>query len=189
MPQLGQDVVAPGSPQQRQAALLKAFRDVEEFKKVEEFYKGKKLPGTYVSFNLGTVRERAASDRRSLWKCPVSSLETESGELRILLDSFDECLLRLDNVASLLAEQIRRLKTTNGLFFPGSLLELQNGGPDSRRHCVKCGATTRLEFTNLLRKTSSGSTSSVNRKDSAARVHQESSIEVCLRVKTWLSLS
>jgi len=44
MAQLGQDVVAPGSPQQRQTALLKAFRNVEEFKKVEEFYKGKPLP-------------------------------------------------------------------------------------------------------------------------------------------------
>src|SRR5688572_25507481 len=42
--QLGQDVVAPGSATQRQTALLKAFRNVEEFKKVEEFYKGKKLP-------------------------------------------------------------------------------------------------------------------------------------------------
>jgi hypothetical protein len=42
--QIGQDVVAPGSPQQRQAALLKAFRKVEEFKKVEEFYRGKPLP-------------------------------------------------------------------------------------------------------------------------------------------------
>lgn len=39
--QIGQDVVAPGSPQQRQAALLSAFRKVEEFKKVEDFYKGK----------------------------------------------------------------------------------------------------------------------------------------------------
>jgi hypothetical protein len=42
--QLGQDVVAPSSPEQRPAALLKAFRNVEEFKKVEDFYKGKKLP-------------------------------------------------------------------------------------------------------------------------------------------------
>jgi len=41
---IGQDVVAPGSPGQRQAALLEAFRKVEEFKKVEEYYKGKKLP-------------------------------------------------------------------------------------------------------------------------------------------------
>ncbi len=41
---IGQDVVAPGSPSQRQAALLRAFRNVAEFKKVEDFYKGKKLP-------------------------------------------------------------------------------------------------------------------------------------------------
>jgi hypothetical protein len=42
--QIGQDVVAPGSPQQRQSALLRAFRHVEEFQRVEEFYKGKRLP-------------------------------------------------------------------------------------------------------------------------------------------------
>jgi len=41
---VGQDVVAPGSPQQRQAALLRAFRNVEEFKRLEDFYKGKRLP-------------------------------------------------------------------------------------------------------------------------------------------------
>ena len=41
---LGQDVVAPGSASQRQGALLSAFRHVDEFKKVEDFYKGKKLP-------------------------------------------------------------------------------------------------------------------------------------------------
>lgn len=42
--QIGQDVVAPGSPQQRQGALMRAFRKVDEFKKVEDFYRGKKLP-------------------------------------------------------------------------------------------------------------------------------------------------
>lgn len=44
MTTIGNDVIAPGSPQQRQAALLKAFRSVEDFRKVEDFYKGKKLP-------------------------------------------------------------------------------------------------------------------------------------------------
>src|SRR5437660_771976 len=39
--QLGQDIVAPGSAPQRQTALRKAFRNVEEFQKVEDFYKGK----------------------------------------------------------------------------------------------------------------------------------------------------
>lgn len=44
MAQIGSDVIAPGSPQQRQAALLNAFRKVDDFRGVEEFYKGKKLP-------------------------------------------------------------------------------------------------------------------------------------------------
>ncbi|MEK7473678.1 MAG: hypothetical protein AAB668_03070 [Patescibacteria group bacterium] len=44
MTQVGNDVIAPGSPEQRQKALLQAFKKVEDFKKVEEFYKGKKLP-------------------------------------------------------------------------------------------------------------------------------------------------
>ncbi len=41
---VGQDVVAPSSPEQRPKALLNAFRSVDEFKKVEDFYKGKRLP-------------------------------------------------------------------------------------------------------------------------------------------------
>jgi len=41
---IGQDVVAPGTPEQRQAALLRAFRKVEDFQKVEDFYKGKHIP-------------------------------------------------------------------------------------------------------------------------------------------------
>lgn len=42
--QTGNDVIAPGSPKERQTALLTAFRKVEDFRKVEEFYKGGKLP-------------------------------------------------------------------------------------------------------------------------------------------------
>ena len=42
---------------------------------------------------------------------------SNGGELHMFLDSFDECLLRLDNVAALLAEEIRKLKDTRGLFF------------------------------------------------------------------------
>ncbi len=41
---LGQDIVAPGSATERQHALLGAFRNVPEFKAVEEFYGGKKIP-------------------------------------------------------------------------------------------------------------------------------------------------
>jgi hypothetical protein len=39
------------------------------------------------------------------------------GQLRLFLDSFDECLLRLDNLAGLLSTELRRLATTNGLSF------------------------------------------------------------------------
>lgn len=41
---LGEDIVSPSSPDQRQKALLEAFRNVDDFKKVEGFYKGKKIP-------------------------------------------------------------------------------------------------------------------------------------------------
>lgn len=43
-PDIGNDVVAPSSPTQRQSALLRAFRNVEDFRKVEEHYAGKKIP-------------------------------------------------------------------------------------------------------------------------------------------------
>lgn len=41
---LGQDIVVPGDAADRQRALLEAFRKVEDFQKVEEFYGSKRLP-------------------------------------------------------------------------------------------------------------------------------------------------
>jgi hypothetical protein len=41
---IGRDIVAPSSPQQRQDALRQAFHSVEPFKKVDDFYKGKRIP-------------------------------------------------------------------------------------------------------------------------------------------------
>lgn len=41
---IGRDVVAPSTPSDRPKALFAAFRTVEDFRRVEEFYKGKKLP-------------------------------------------------------------------------------------------------------------------------------------------------
>src|SRR5688500_5108023 len=41
---IGQDVVAPGSPQDRKKALLSAFHTVEDCKKVDEFYGTKRIP-------------------------------------------------------------------------------------------------------------------------------------------------
>lgn len=40
----GEDVVAPSSSKQRQDALVKAFHHVELFKKVQDFYSGKRIP-------------------------------------------------------------------------------------------------------------------------------------------------
>lgn len=41
---IGRDVVAPSAPSARPKALFAAFRTVDDFRKVEEFYNGKKLP-------------------------------------------------------------------------------------------------------------------------------------------------
>jgi hypothetical protein len=41
---LGEDILSPGSSDQRQKALLEAFRNVQDFKAVESFYSGKKIP-------------------------------------------------------------------------------------------------------------------------------------------------
>lgn len=41
---MGEDIVSPGSSEQRQRALLAAFRNVPDFAAVEAFYKGKKIP-------------------------------------------------------------------------------------------------------------------------------------------------
>ena len=41
---IGQDVVAPGSSGDRKSALLRAFRNVEDFKRVEGFYGTKWIP-------------------------------------------------------------------------------------------------------------------------------------------------
>lgn len=41
---IGQDVVAPGSSEQRKEALREAFHNVEDFKKVDDFYRAKRIP-------------------------------------------------------------------------------------------------------------------------------------------------
>jgi hypothetical protein len=61
---VGQDVVAPSSPTQRQQALVAAFRNVDEFKKVEDFYKSKRIPEDEYFLNtlardFGVPRDRA----------------------------------------------------------------------------------------------------------------------------------
>jgi len=61
---IGQDVVAPGSPQERKKALLAAFQNVEDFKKVDDFYGAKRIPEDEYFLNtltrqFGIPRDRA----------------------------------------------------------------------------------------------------------------------------------
>ncbi len=60
---LGQDIVAPSSPQQRQAALLAAFRKVPEFSDVEKFYGGKRIPEDEFFANTLTRDFKVPRDR------------------------------------------------------------------------------------------------------------------------------
>jgi hypothetical protein len=60
---IGQDVVAPGSPQDRKKALLAAFRNVEDFKKVDEFYGSKRIPEDEYFLNTLTRQFGIPRDR------------------------------------------------------------------------------------------------------------------------------
>lgn len=61
--QLGQDVVAPGSPSQRSEALLRAFRSVAEFEAVEKHYGGKRIPEDEFFLNTLTREFSIPRDR------------------------------------------------------------------------------------------------------------------------------
>lgn len=70
---LGQDVVAPSSPDQRKKALLEAFRKVEDFAKVEDFYNGKKLPEDEYFLNTLTRQFGIDKDRVERFKAVFSA--------------------------------------------------------------------------------------------------------------------
>jgi len=65
--ELGQDVVAPSSPNQRSAALLKAFRHVAEFAGVESFYGGKRIPEDEFFLNTLTREFQIPRDRADMF--------------------------------------------------------------------------------------------------------------------------
>lgn len=64
---IGQDVVAPGSPQDRQKALLRAFHNVEDFKKVDAFYGTKRIPEDEYFLNTLTRQFGIPRDRASVF--------------------------------------------------------------------------------------------------------------------------
>jgi hypothetical protein len=97
---------------------------------------GQKSGSNVVFLNLGTyaseqrlIDDLLGSDQFQYWS-------DNCGELRLFLDSFDECLLRLDNVASLLADQIRRLKSLSGLSLriASRTAEWRTGLEEAMRH-------------------------------------------------------
>ena len=67
--EIGRDVVSPSAPSARPKALQLAFRHVDDFKRVEDFYQGKKLPEDeffentlYREFSIPRERIRAFID-------------------------------------------------------------------------------------------------------------------------------
>lgn len=60
---LGQDVVAPSSPQQRTEGLLASFRHVKDFADVEKFYGGKAIPEDEFFLNTLTREFKIPRDR------------------------------------------------------------------------------------------------------------------------------
>lgn len=66
--------------------------------------------------NLGTYASEQRLIDEVFGSAEFRRWEEYGGEFRLFLDSFDECLIRLDNVASLLADRFRTLRTVEGLF-------------------------------------------------------------------------
>lgn len=61
--QLGQDIIAPRTPAQRSKALIEAFRTVEDFKKVDDYYGGKRIPEDEFFSNTLTREFKIPKDR------------------------------------------------------------------------------------------------------------------------------
>jgi hypothetical protein len=60
---LGQDIVAPSSPSQRSAALLRAFEIVEQFAAVQKYYGDKRIPEDEFFLNTLTREFKIPRDR------------------------------------------------------------------------------------------------------------------------------
>src|ERR1700683_1320128 len=93
---LGQDVVAPSSPNQRSEGLLAAFRTVKDFESAEKFYAGKRIPEDEFFLNTLTREFGVPRDRvdvfakvflenlkylRAFSPAPVSSVSPSSDDV------------------------------------------------------------------------------------------------------------
>ncbi len=88
---IGQDVVAPGDPTQRQNALLRAFRSVEDFRKVDDHYGKKRIPEDEYFLN-SLVREFSIPRDRAnafadVFRTNLSFLRTFNVQTETVVDS------------------------------------------------------------------------------------------------------
>jgi hypothetical protein len=67
--------------------------------------------------NLGAYGDEKRLIDSVFGSTEFATWSSSGGELHVFLDSFDECLVRVDTVATLLAEHITRIKSVAGLFF------------------------------------------------------------------------
>lgn len=67
MAKLGQDIVVPASPQDRQKALLAAFNKVPDFKSVADFYGGKRIPEDEFFLNTLSRQFKIPRDRANIF--------------------------------------------------------------------------------------------------------------------------
>jgi len=72
---------------------------------------------TILHRNLGTYGDEKRLIDDVFGSPEFTVWSSSGGELHVFLDSFDECLLRLDTVAALLADQLKRLESVTELFF------------------------------------------------------------------------
>src|ERR1035441_2841289 len=75
-------------------------------------------PSARVLFrNLGEYGDEGRLIEEIFQSREFAAWSSAGGELHVFLDSFDECLLRLDTVAALLADRLKRIESVDGLFF------------------------------------------------------------------------
>jgi hypothetical protein len=78
----------------------------------------KARPSASVLFrNLGTYGDESRLIEDVFESPEFAAWSAGGGELHVFLDSFDECLLRVDTVAALLADRLKRMGPVDGLFF------------------------------------------------------------------------
>ena len=70
-----------------------------------------------VRINLGTYGEEGRLINDVFQSTEFKEWSTNGGELHLFLDSFDECLMRIDTLGSVLKEMLAKLVRVQGLFF------------------------------------------------------------------------